>query len=340
MIIGLAYDLKEEVLANRGQPVKAAPDDALEEYDSLETLLGLSSAIEFHGHSVVRLCGGREFLSRVVRNNVDLVFNISEGLGSYRSREAQVPSVLEMLDIPYSGADPQCLSVCLDKPLTKQIVSLAGIPTPEWRIIDSVAALKNTDWGKFPFPAFVKPAYEGSSKGIRLRSRIETPEQLSDVVLSVLSGYQQPVMVERFVAGEEITVGIVGNAPPGLVGVMRVVPKQKTANFVYSLEVKRDWENLVEYECPARLSDAVLQQITDYSLRAFDVLGCRDFARVDFRVGADGVAYFLEINPLAGLNPKSSDLPIMARKMGWTYENLIAAILDAALERYPGCCRR
>lgn len=340
MKIGLAYDLKEEVLANRGQSSKAAPDDALEEYDSVETILGLSSAIESQGHSVVRLSGGREFLSRVANNKVDIVFNISEGLGSYRSREAQVPSVLEMLDIPYTGADPQCLAVCLDKPLTKQIVCSAGIPTPEWSVICDPATLRDTDWTKFPFPAFVKPAYEGSSKGVRLRSRVETSEELIEVVSSVLSGYQQPVMVERFVAGEEITVGIVGNAPPALVGIMRVVPKKKTANFVYSLEVKRDWENLVEYECPARLSEAVLRQITEFSLRAFDVLGCRDFARVDFRVGEDGVAYFLEINPLAGLNPKSSDLPIMARKMGWKYESLIAAILDAALERYQGCRRR
>ncbi|MDO8472557.1 MAG: D-alanine--D-alanine ligase [Dehalococcoidia bacterium] len=340
MKIGLTYDLKEDVSAHRGQLVQAAPDDILEEYDSLETLQGLCSAIESRGHSVVRLGGGRPFLERVVHRDVDLVFNISEGLGNYRSREAQVPAVLEMLDIPYSGADPQCLAVCLDKPLTKKIVSLAGIPTPEWRVVDSQASLSEMDWEKFPFPAFVKPAYEGSSKGVRLRSRVETPDQLFDVVASVLSGYRQPVMVERFVAGEEITVGLVGNSPPVLVGIMRVVPKQKTANFVYSLEVKRDWENLVEYECPARLPETVLQQITDHSLLAFDVLGCRDFGRVDFRVGTDGRAYFLEINPLAGLNPKSSDLPIMARKMGWTYEALIEAVLDAALERYPGCSKK
>jgi D-alanine-D-alanine ligase len=118
------------------------------------------------------------------------------------------------------------------------------------------------------------------------------------------------------------------------VGIMRVVPRKKTDYFVYSLEVKRDWESLLIYECPALLGKSVLQDIADSSLRAFDALGCRDFARMDFRISPEGTPYFLEINPLPGLNPKSGDLPIMAGKMGWSYEALISAILNAALQRY------
>lgn len=339
MRIGLAYDLKEKVHAHQGQQ-RAVPDDALEEYDSPETVEGLSAAIEALGHRVERLGGGREFLTRILRSPPDFVFNISEGLGSYRSREAQVPSILEMLGISYSGADPQCLAVCLDKALTKKLATLGGIATPTWRVVSTASEMSRVDWSGFPFPAFVKPTYEGSSKGVRLRSRVESPVDLAELVSSVLDAYRQPVMVEEFIAGEEVTVGIVGNSPPAIVGVMRVAPKKQTANFVYSLEVKRDWENQVDYECPANLPPAVTARIAEYSLKAFDLLGCRDFARVDFRVASDGTPYFLEINPLAGLNPKSSDLPIMARLMGWSYGSLIAAILDAAIERYPACVAR
>lgn len=335
MKIGLSYDLKEAVPLG-----PADTEDALEEYDSVETVEAIAAAIEAQGHSVVRLGGGRGFLSRVLQENLDLVFNVAEGLGNNRSREAQVPSVLEMLDIPYSGSDPQCLAICLDKPLTKKLVALSGISTPRWQVIASSGELRGMAWDDFPFPAFVKPASEGSSKGIRLGSRVESIEQMTGVATVLLERYRQPVMVEEFIAGDEVTVGIVGNSPPKVVGIMRVLPKRREAHFVYSLEVKRDWERLVDYECPARLEASILSEIADYSLRAFKVLGCRDFARLDFRLSPEGRPYFLEINPLPGLNPKSSDLPIMAQKMGLTYGSLISAILDSALARYPQCVPR
>lgn len=335
MIIGLAYDLKEEVALGSGQP-----DDALEEYDSRETVQGLAKVMESLGHSVVLLGGGRKFLANIQNATVDFVFNVAEGRGTYRSREAQVPAVLEMLDIPYSGSDPQCLAVCLDKPLTKKIVGLAGVKTPQWQTIASPEQLAAVNWDIFPFPAFVKPAFEGSSKGIRAGSRIDNKQQLREVTAGLLEHYGQPVMVEEFVAGHEITVGMVGNGPTSLVGIMRVVPRKATDDFVYSLEVKRDWENLVDYECPAQLDRKTMSLIERHSLAAFEALGCRDFGRADFRVTSDGVPYFLEINPLAGLNPHSSDLPIMARKVGWTYESLITAILNAAIGRYPQCAQK
>jgi D-alanine-D-alanine ligase len=328
MKVGLSYDLKEDVsFTNEG------PEDALEEYDSLETVNALFSAIEARGHSVVKMGGGREFLQRVLEEKVDFVFNISEGLGSYRSREAQVPSVLEMLNIPYSGADPQCLAVCLDKNLTKKIISTEGISTPKWRVI-ARNQLDTIDWSSLPSPAFVKPVWEGSSKGIRLHSLIKDQQQLKNSVTHLLQHYQQPVIVEEFIAGEEVTVGMVGNSPPGILGVMRIVPRNKDVNFIYSLEVKRDYENLVDYECPPRLDRRVVQRIQEYSLRAFEILGCRDFARLDYRISPDGTPYFLEINPLAGLNPRSSDLIIMANLVGINYNKIIGSILEAALRRY------
>ena len=328
MNIGISYDLKEAVSLRKEQP-----EDALEEYDSLETVDALQSAIAAGGHTVVKLGGGRDFLNHILSEKVDFVFNISEGLGTYRGREAQVPSVLEMLDIPYSGADPQCLAVCLDKHLTKKIVAWEGVATPKWQVV-SHPQLKSLDWQSLPYPAFVKPVWEGSSKGIRLNSLVRDPQQMQKVVTDLLQQYQQPVLVEEFIAGEEVTVGIVGNSPPRIIGIMRVVPRKKDANFVYSLEVKRDYLNLVDYECPAKLEKKTLQRIQEFSLKAFEVLECRDFARVDFRISPDGTPYFLEINPLAGLNPRSSDLVIMAGLVGIKYPELIGSILDAALERY------
>jgi len=328
--IGLSYDLKDKVPRTHGKV-----EDDLEEYDSLETVDAIARAIEAQHHSVVKLGGGREFLSNVLEQKVDLVFNIAEGLGNYRSREAQVPSVLEMLGVPYSGSDPLCLAVSLEKPLTKSLVSIAGVATPRWRVVNDMRQLKEADWNDFPLPAFVKPAHEGSSKGIRVASRLESPEQIVKAVTGLLEYYRQPVMVEEFIDGEEVTVGLVGNSPPKVVGIMRVVPLRKTDYFVYSLEVKRDWESLLTYECPAQLGQDVLHGIADSSLRAFEALGCRDLARMDFRIGEDGTPYFLEVNPLPGLNPKSGDLPIMAGKVGWSYENLISTILGAALRR---CC--
>jgi len=335
MRIGLAYDLKTAVpLAGGGHP-----DDVLEEYDNPETVEGIENVLKQEGHTPIRLGGGREFLANITSQKVDFVFNVSEGLGNYRSREAQVPSVLEMLNVPYTGADPQCLAVCLDKPLTKKLVVMEGIPTAKWRVIESADDLKSANWGDLRFPAFVKPSNDGSSKGVRFRSRVERPDELAGIVQDVLRDYRQPVMIEEFVEGHEVTVGVVGNSPPKLVGIMRIVPRKNQRNFIYSLEVKRDWENLVDYECPAKLDEATLKRIEEVSLKAFRTLGCRDFARIDFRVKADGTPCFLEINPLAGLNPRSSDLPIMARKVGWTYESLISAILNAALRRYPQCIR-
>jgi D-alanine-D-alanine ligase len=334
MKIGLAYDLKESVISTSG-----CPEDALEEYDSPETVKALAAALETLGHSVVKLGGGREFIANILQNNVDFVFNISEGLGNQRSREAQIPAILEMLDIPYSGSDPQCLAICLDKALTKRLVTTAGIRTPEWQLVKDHNQLKAIPFDNLPLPAFVKPAYEGSSKGIRLGSRAETETQITETAAELLEQYRQPVIVEEFIAGDEVTVGIVGNSPAKVLGIMRVVAKKKRPHFIYSLEVKREWEQLVDYECPASLESNVLDEITVSSLKAFNVLGCRDFARLDFKLSPEGMPYFLEINPLAGLNPKSSDLSIMAYKLGWTYQAIISAILNAALQRYPQCVR-
>ena len=331
MRVGLSYDLKEAVIGEQ-----AGSDDALEEYDSIETVELIAGSIEACGHSVVMLGGGKDFITNILREKVDFVFNIAEGRGNYRSREAQIPSILEMLDIPYSGSDPQSLATCLDKPLTKKLVETVGVSTPRWLVIRDKEELSHVLWDKFPFPAIVKPAYEGSSKGIRLTSLVKNEKAATELVKELLECYWQPVMVEEFITGDEVTAGIVGNSPPRVLGLMRVLPRNNELPFVYSLEVKRNWKVLVDYECPPRLDERILEKLNLSSLKAFEVLGCRDFARIDFRVNPRGEPYFLEINPLPGLGTHS-DLVIMAIKFGWTHPELVGAVLNAALERYPQC---
>ena len=331
MRVGLSYDLKEAVVLK-----DAVTDDALEEYDSPTTIGYIQRAIEGLGHSTVRLGGGPEFIRNIIDEKVDIVFNIAEGRGNYRSREAQVPAILEMLDIPYIGSDPECLAVCLDKHLTKKLIKLAGIPTPEWRLIVTQQELNETVWKGFPFPAIIKPAYEGSSKGIHPNSLVDSAKEAAKTTGEMLELYKQPVLVEQFIDGDEVTVGMLGNSPAKVLGMMKIIPRKQSNRFVYTVEVKRDWRNLVDYECPARLKDTTTDKINEYSLKTFKMLGCRDFSRIDFRISADGIPYMLEINPLPGLGDYS-DLIIMAVKLGWKHEELIASVFNAALERYPLC---
>jgi D-alanine-D-alanine ligase len=328
MKIGLSYDIKQQATGIEGMP-----EDAFEEYDSPETVEALAAAISSHGHTVLKLGGGSGLLKNVLENRPDLVFNIAEGLGNYRSREAQVPSVFEMLDIPYSGSDPLTLAVCLEKPLTKQLVAAAGVATPKWCVINNLGDLESFNWDEFPFPAFTKPAHEGSSKGIRNASRVNSVGELKAILKKHMGIYAQPMMVEEFIPGEEVTVGLLGNNPARIMGIMHVIPRQKSPDFVYSLEVKRDWQNQVQYECPAKLDSSVMKKIEESCLTAFRTLGIRDLARMDFRISPDGIPYFIEVNPLPGLNPISGDYVIMGKAMGWTYNTLIGAVLESVIER-------
>lgn len=330
MRLGLAYDLKETVDASTGA------DDALEEYDSWETVARLAKFLEAGGHEVVMLGGGKEFLSKVLEEKVSFVFNIAEGRGNYRSREAQIPAVLEMLGIPYSGSDPQCLAVCLDKPLTKQLVAAAGVKTPKWLLLCGSDDIDRIAASGLTYPAIIKPAYEGSSKGVKLSSIVASPREAADVAEELLQHYRQPVLIEEFIRGTEITVGIVGNDPPEVLGIMAVVPKKSEPDFVYSLEVKRNYLELVDYQCPARLEPEILRKLEASAQTVFKTLGCQDFARIDYRVSSGGMPYFLEINPLPGLG-SYSDLVIMAEITGLGHNGLVAKVLGAALGRYPQC---
>jgi D-alanine-D-alanine ligase len=332
MKIGITYDLKSD------DPVPVGvPDDFQEEFDSPATIDAIAAVLRGLGHDVAMLGDGRELLERLLAQPLDFVFNFAEGQGIGRCREARAPAVLEMLGIPYTGSDPLTLAVTLDKDCAKRLVQSAGVAVPRGCLIpsrlpaDPVVSdhVSNLD---LAFPLIVKPAWEGSSKGIRSQSLVHRLDELEAAIDSLRQDHRQPVLVEEYIAGDELTVGVIGNDPPQLIGMMRVLPRQATRQFVYSLEVKRDWRRQVRYECPPQLATADLRAIEEAALKAFHVLGCRDVARVDFRL-RNGVPYFLEVNPLPGLNPDSSDLVILVGLSGWSYADLIRNILQAAIER-------
>jgi len=327
MKIGITFDLKSTA------PLSAhLPDDYQEEYDSPATIEAIASVLRGLGHEVVKLGDGREMLERILASPPDFVFNFAEGQGIGRSREARVPAVLEMLGIPYTGSDPLTLAVTLDKDCAKRIVQSAGVAVPRSLIVQPNDDLRCVLPQLLPYTAIVKPAWEGSSKGIRGKCVVDRTDDLFDVVESLRRDHKQPILIEEYIQGEELTVGVLGNAPPRVVGVMRVVPLTKEERFVYSLEVKRDWQQRVSYECPAKLPPGRLEAVEEAALKAYSALGCRDVARVDFRL-RDGVPYFLEVNPLPGLNPECSDLVILAGLVGVSYQELITEILHAAMQR-------
>lgn len=336
MRIGIAFTLKPD-----GPLPAGAPDDLHEEYDSPVTVRAVGDVLRGLGHEVRELGDGKPLLEALLRDPPDFVFNFAEGTGVSRSREARVPAVCELLGVPYSGSDPLALAVALEKDLTRRLVADAGVLVPKGVTLRPPSAPYDGDFAEFPailaaaelaLPVIAKPVFEGSSKGIRNRCLVERAEDLGPTVADLWTGYGQTVLVEEFVEGDEVTVGIVGNDPPQPIGTMHMVPKLAAEKFVYSLEVKRDWDRHVEYVCPPRLPVEVVRAVEEAALTAFDALGCRDVARVDFRV-RDGAPLFLEINPLPGLNPEASDLCYLAYRVGLTYPELIRMIFEAAVAR-------
>ncbi len=325
MRIGLSFDAKEDGIAPPG-----APDDWQEEFDSPATLKALQEALQGLGYDVTLLGNGPALVRSLLEKRPDLVFNIAEGRGTSRSRESRVPAVCETLGIPCTGSDPATLAVAMDKGWTRCLVREHGVMVPAGRAISKV----DESLDDLPLPAVVKPAWEGSSKGIRSTSLVTTRSELKERVVEMLGMYQQPVLVEEFIDGDEVTVAALGNAPWWL-GAMRVLPRTSQGPFIYSLEVKRDWENRVKYEAPAVLSPQASDALMSASLRVLEILEVRDVARMDFRI-RDGVPYFIEINPLPGLDPRTGDLCILARGHGLDHAAVLDRIVRAAVARYLG----
>ena len=324
--VGITYNLKKDFSQRENQPI-----DLLEEFDSEETIDAIREVLESEGHEVIKLGGDRGLIDRVRQGPIDIVFNIAEGLEG-RNREAHIPALLEFLSIPYTGSDPLTLSLTLDKAMAKRVVMSQNIPTPRFKKIERMNDLDGLD---LHYPLFIKLCYEGSSKGVRLDSKILDPRSLGEKTRSLLETYGSPVLLEEFVKGPEFTVGVLGNHDPFILGVMQIEIKgNPPEESIYSLEIKREWEEKVRYHCPPSIDQNLLKKIEEVALRSYRALECRDVSRVDIRVGEDRTPYFLEINPLPGLSPVYGDLVIMARSMGWDYARLVKTIFHQALKRY------
>jgi D-alanine-D-alanine ligase len=260
----------------------------------------------------------------------DLVFNIAEGL-SGMAREAQVPAILDVYGIAYTFSDPLVMALTLHKGLTKTVVAASRVPTPAFAVVESAADIANVN---LPFPLFAKPVGEGTGKGISPVSKIHDAAALRSVCESLLSTYQQAVLVETYLPGREFTVGITGTGDAARVlGTLEIILRAGAESHAYSYVNKERCEELVEYRLVLSQHDDQVRAAEDVALRAWRLLHCRDAGRVDLRCDAAGRPNFMEVNPLAGLHPEHSDLPILAAKVGMPYVELISRIVESATQR-------
>lgn len=329
------------------------PPDRWDDLDSEETINAISAALETAGHRVTFLEGDVTLYDSVRQAKPDICFNICEGhFGD--SREAQVPAILEMLRIPYTGSSVLTLALTLDKPMTKRVLAYHNLPTPAFQTFERLDEPLDHD---LQFPLFVKPSREGTGMGVSAESIVHNEEQLRNQLRRLFERYEQPVLVEHYIEGREVTVGLVGNLvtpvawrlpedeearrisrglhffPPLEVDMSRY-PEEEAG--VYTSRIKTELAHTFHYLCPAPLPEELVAALNWLTAATFRVTGALDVARVDFRLDAhnNNKPYILEINPLPGLNPGYSDLCIEAEAGGWRYEQLVNRILDEAIERY------
>jgi D-alanine-D-alanine ligase len=275
------------------------------------------------GHDVLRIGHVRALAARLVANERwDLVFNIAEGVAGF-GRESQVPALLEAYDVPYTFSDPLVCALTLHKGMAKHVARGCGVPTPDFEIVTTAAESAAV---ALPLPLFVKPVAEGTSKGVTSASVVTSRAALVDVCTNLLRVYRQPVLVERYLAGREFTVGVLGTGKGArALATLEVVLRDGADQGVYSFRNKAQWRELVSYILLE--ASALRREVEDVALSTWRALGCRDAGRVDVRLDDEGRAQMLEVNPLAGLTPEHSDLPIMAALKGMEYRALIAEIL-------------
>src|SRR3989338_4794352 len=314
------------------------PPDHFSEFDSEETVLSIASAIKSLGYEVVIVEANesRNLINFFQNNPVDLVFNIAEGSGS-RFRESEVPALLDYLNIPYTGSNTFSLALALNKALTKKILKADNIPTPNFQIFVKGNEELNPD---LKFLLIVKPNREGSAKGINTSCVVSTKEMLFNKIKEIISTYKQEALVEEFIAGRELTVGILENGKTTILPILEIdfSTCKDSGEYFYSWRMKEYQGNkelglVPTFHCPARVDKTTEELIRDVALKTHRVVGCFGISRTDIRLSQDNIPYVLEINPLPGLNPLESNLPIMAYAAGMQYEDLIEAILASASER-------
>ncbi len=322
MKIGITYDLREDYL------IEGYSEEETAEFDRAETIEAIDQTLKELGYRTDRIGHLKSLTRRLAAGDRwDLVFNIAEGLRGF-GREAQIPALLDAYDIPYTFSDPLVLALTLHKGMTKHVIRDMGIPTPDFAIIEKEDQITGIC---LSYPLFAKPVAEGTGKGITAASKINTEKELVEVCRMLLTVFKQPVLVESFLPGREFTVGIIGTGKDAIAtDTMEVCLKAQAEPDVYSYINKENCEELVEYRL---VYDEEAQQVRETALSAWRGLGCRDAGRMDLRSDRSGRPNFMEVNPLAGLHPQHSDLPIIFSLMGKTFHQLIDRIMHSALKR-------
>ena len=328
MIIGLTYDLRQDYLEKGYTALETA------EFDSVETIAAIEQVLCDLGHTPVRIGNARQLTEKLVKGERwDLVFNIAEGLHGM-GREAQVPAILDLYQIPYTFSDPLVMSLTLHKAMTKRVIRDAKLSTGQFFM-----AAAPEDAGRVPFdpPYFVKPVAQGTGMGITTDSVVRERQDLSRVCRDLMDQFGQPVLIEQFLCGREFTTGLVGTGTSAkIMGTMEIIVLGDPGKDVYSFENKEGWKGRVQYLPLSPDVDPLIRDVENLALAAWQVLECRDGGRIDIRCDAQGTPCFIEVNPLAGLRPHYSDLPMVCEFFGTSYVRLIDLILTSALERVRG----
>ncbi|MGH6887942.1 MAG: D-alanine--D-alanine ligase family protein [Rhizomicrobium sp.] len=326
--VGITFDLRSTY---RDQGYS---EEETAEFDSEATIDALFGALEELGYAAERIGDVRRLCEELAAGRRwDCVFNFCEGLKGV-AREAQAPAILEAYDIPYVFSDPLTLSLALDKEMAKRVVRDCGIPTAPFVLIEKApdAALLG-----LPFPLFLKPVAEGSGKGIGRRSKVDTQPELENVAADLLARFGQPVLAEAYLPGREFTVGITGTGRDSeILGVMEVLWRENAAPHGYGYDNKEHFEDRVDYRL---VDDGEAREAGKVALAAWRALRCRDGGRIDIRSDEASQPNFIEVNPLAGLNPERSDLVFIARFRGLSYRELIGRIMAAFHARHPQIAR-
>ena len=339
--VALVYNLKKA-------KSKDVPCDYFSEFDSRKTVEAIAQALSLGGHKVFLAQAGESLLDWLRANPVDIVFNIAEGF-SATARESQVPAILDFLGIPYTGSGVLTLALAMDKAMVKQILMHNGIPTPKYQLFkkgarplfDSASTPKRGQAPFWSFPLIVKPNCEGSAKGIHASNVVRDYPRLYEKIAAIMKLYRQDVLVEEFIDGIEVTVGILGNHRHRILPLLEIdfTNCERSGESFYSWEVK-EYQGInplypdPQFHCPARLSRTQEEAVKEAALKAHQVLGCLDVSRVDIRLSSDSIPYVLEVNPLSGLDPEESNLTRMSEAADMSYPDLINGILESALERY------
>ena len=322
MKVGLTYDLRSDYLK------EGYSDEETAEFDKESTVEAIENALHKLGYETERIGHYKALIGRIYNGDRwDLVFNICEGMFGI-GREAQVPALLDAYKIPYTFSDPLVLALTLHKGMTKRVIRDAGIPTPDFVIVETEKDLNNVN---LPYPLFVKPNSEGSGKGIGYHSKVHNHSELISTCITQWEVIAQPLLVETYLPGREFTTGILGTGEESFSpGSMEIIFNSSAIENVYSYDIKTNYEQFVSYALPLK---EIADQCSELALKAWKTLGCRDAGRVDIRVDKNGIPNFIEINPLAGLNDITSDLPILARMNGTTYDFIIKTIMESAIKR-------